>query len=359
MIADMRYTDECKKNTVNLCDSICIALQMLNNTDVKVLFVIDEKCRVVASVTDGDIRRALVQGKKMDTTLNEIAHFSPVVIAEDEAENVSELAQEMKISAVPVLNQSGELVRIYYDDSHIRERISEKIDAPLVITAGGKGTRLLPYTKILPKPLIPVAGVPIIERIIDRHIMYGCNMVYAIVNYRKNMIKAYFSDSKYDIAVNFVDELIALGTGGGLRLLSEQIMSTFIFTNCDILVLEDVAKMFNYHKKKKNAVTVVCARKDYQIPYGVVKKDADGRVLAFEEKPRLNFYTNTGYYIMEPSVMDYIGKDENIGAPDILERMREDGLQIGVYAIDDSQWLDMGQFDAMDSMERRIKEMGI
>ena len=173
------------------------------------------------------------------------------------------------------------------------------------------------------------------------------------------MIKAYFNDMDRDYNIHFWDEETPLGTGGGLRLLQHSMKETFILTNCDILILDDVEKIVRHHKKEQNKVTMVCSLKNFTIPYGIVKFSEGGEISSFEEKPQLSFFTNTGYYILEPDIFKYINPGERIGMPDIIDRMRKGGLKVGIYPIGENAWLDMGQFDSMESMERSLKELKI
>jgi NDP-sugar pyrophosphorylase family protein len=169
------------------------------------------------------------------------------------------------------------------------------------------------------------------------------------------MIKAYFNDTDKDYNIHFWDEDRPLGTGGGLYLLKDCISSTFILTNCDILILEDVRNMVQHHKEENNKATMVCSLKNFEIPYGIVNFAEGGEISSFEEKPQLSFFTNTGYYILEPDIFNYIDQDEKIGMPDIIDRMRRDGMKVGIYPISENAWLDMGQFDSMESMEQKLK----
>ena len=129
-------------------------------------------------------------------------------------------------------------------------------------------------------------------------------------------------------------------------------------TNCDILILEDLAEIVKHHEEERNDVTMVCSLKSYVIPYGVVHFSEGGQLDSFEEKPEMNFFTNTGYYILEPCVFDFIGEAEKIDMPNILDRMRNEGKKIGIYPIGENAWLDMGQFETMEGMERKLREMG-
>ena len=188
----------------------------------------------------------------------------------------------------------------------------------------------------------------------NRFFQYGIEQFYLVINHKKNMIKAYFNEIEKDYNVNYVDEDKPLGTGGGLSLLKGKINSTFILSNCDILIEEDYEKIYNYHKRKNNLITVVCSLKNIRIPYGVIEISETGEIENMKEKPKLSFFTNTGMYIVEPKVIEDL-EEETIGFPDIIERYKVKGEKIGVYPISENSWLDMGQIDEMEEMRRRLE----
>lgn len=352
----IRKLSDYEKNLVPSSYTIVEVLKRLDALRIKVVFVVDEDNKLIASVTDGDIRRAILKGISLECEVAAIAHNNPHVVHEEDKKLIRKLLVDKKLGAVPYVDKDGRVIHIYCEGGEQKDKV-EAVEHPVVIMAGGQGKRLYPYTKILPKPLIPIEDTPICERIINSFIEIGCKEFYMVVNYKKNMIKSYFSDAGLECNLNFVDEDVPLGTGGGLKLCKDQINQTFILTNCDILILDDVRQIIEHHKEQKNAVTMVCSLKNFEIPYGVVNFSEGGEISSFEEKPKMSFFTNTGYYILEPEVMDYIGDNENIGMPDIIERMKKDGRKIGIYPIGEDAWLDMGQFDSMEGMERKLREI--
>lgn len=355
MLTELKETSQnIIREEANLID----ALAMLDKTAIKVLFVINEKNQLVAALTDGDVRRALLAGEKVDCAVSNFANCNPTFIKPDaDLMETEKIMAKKDINAIPVVDDNSVIQKIYIRGKVKGTSTGKKLDTPIVIMAGGKGTRLYPYTKILPKALIPIADTPITERIMKSFMEYGCDNFHIIVNHKKNMIKAYFGEERGEYSLSFWDEDIPLGTGGGLKMLEDTLKSTFVLTNCDILILEDVRNMVEHHRNSGNAVTMVCSLKTFEVPYGVVNFTSGGEIESFEEKPTMSYFTNTGYYIVEPDIFEYIGKDEAIGMPDILDRMRSDGRKIGVYPIGENAWLDMGQFDSMESMERRLKEL--
>ena len=217
--------------------------------------------------------------------------------------------------------------------------------------AGGKGTRLLPYTHVLPKPLIPIGDKPILERIIEQFCKYGCEKFFLVLNYKKNMIKAYFNEFEHDYQIEYIEEREPLGTGGGLSLLRDKLSGTFILSNCDILIREDFSNILNFHKNSGNKISMICSLKNFRIPYGIVHMGARGLVKSMEEKPTVTFLTNTGCYFIEPEILKEIPEDTFVGFPDIIDKYRLQGNQVGVYPISESAWLDMGQVEELEKMK--------
>lgn len=337
--------------------SVIEALERLDEVDVKVLFIVRNN-KFCATITDGDVRRAILRRISLSASVSDIANYNPYYVRVGEEKLALQLLDEKKIPALPVVNENLEIIEIYRQgdaDSGVKYN-EEPFDIPVVIMAGGLGTRLYPYTKILPKALVPIADVPISEYIIQSFQKAGCKEFYMILNHKKNMIKAYFNDIDKTYNIHFLDEGAPLGTGGGVYLLKNRICDTFILTNCDILVLDDVREMVAHHKKQKNQVTMVCSLKNFEIPYGVVNFTEGGEISSFEEKPKFSFFTNTGYYILEPAIFQYIEENENIGMPDVIMRMKADNQRIGIYPIGENAWLDMGQIDTMEEMERALEE---
>ena len=167
-------------------------------------------------------------------------------------------------------------------------------------------------------------------------------------------MKAYFNENENDYEISWYDEEKPLGTGGGLSLLREELNETFFFTNCDILLQSDYEKMLRFHRQNRNLVTMICARKNMTIPYGVVEIGENGKILEFREKPELSFLTNTGMYIVEPEVLEDIEDRVPVGFPDVIENLRKKGKNVAVYSVDEDEWMDMGQLDELEKMRKRL-----
>ena len=256
---------------------------------------------------------------------------------------------------IPILNEEDELIDIYFPKKRPHNK---KYHYPVVVMAGGLGTRLYPYTKILPKPLVPVINdKPMIEIIMDSFHKYGTNDFYLIVNHKKEMIRSYFEENNHTYTVHYGEEIEQLGTGGGLYYIKNQIQDTFYLTNCDILALEDYDEIYEYHKQANNIVTMVVSLKSIHVPYGVIVADEKQNIIGSKEKPTYMILVNTGVYIVEPKIFDYIKCEEKVDFPTIIERIKEDGLKVGVYPITEDKWLDMGQINELENSKLKLSQL--
>lgn len=329
------------------------AMEQLDKTSTKILFV-TKSGDFVAALTDGDIRRWILKKGNLDAKVKNIANYNPKFLYEVEKNKSKEFMKMHSIEALPIVDDNMNILTvILWNDEEVE--LKRSLEVPVVIMAGGLGKRLYPYTKILPKPLIPIGEIPIVEHIINRFNQHGSDQFYLVVNHKKNMIKAYFNEIEKAYKVDYVDEDKPLGTGGGLSLLKGKINSTFILSNCDILIEEDYEKIYNYHKKEKNLITMVCSLKNIRIPYGVIEISETGEIESMKEKPELSFFTNTGMYIVEPKIIEELEEYKPIGFPDIIEQYKAKGEKIGIYPISENSWMDMGQIDEMEEMRRRLE----
>lgn len=332
------------------------AMKQLDNSAKKILLVRNNG-KLKGVITDGDVRRWILKNGDLTAKVVEIVNYNPIYITNNDRGIADKIMKKFSVDALPVVDEKGDILSIVFrDDVEISSVNNKKsIDLPVVIMAGGLGTRLYPYTKILPKPLIPIGDIPIAERIINKFEEYGCKEFYLTVNYKKNMIKSYFSEIEKNYEVSYVEEDKPLGTGGSLYLLKGKIDRTFFVSNCDILVDADYSNIYKYHKESRNLITMICAVKNLTIPYGVIELENNGKIKSMVEKPEFSFLTNTGMYIVEPEVLDMIPENKFLGFPDIIDMYRDMGKNVGVYPITEKCWMDMGQLDEMQDMIDRLE----
>ncbi len=343
----MNISDYCVSPDLSLQQ----ALWQLDHVPCKTLYVTDETMTLLGALTDGDVRRYLISGGSIQSELKHAANPHPRT-AKSRGEAEKMLAAST-LKSVPLTDKEGKILSIVFRNQQKEQRL-HGIDLPVVIMAGGKGTRLEPYTKILPKPLIPVGEKPILEHIMQEFQNYGCNRFHLIVNHKKQLIKAYFAESSGGFTPSYYDEDTPLGTGGGLYLLKGKIRETFFLTNCDILVKADYETLLRFHRESRNTITMVCAHKTVTIPYGVVETDSQKEITAMKEKPSFSFMTNTGFYVVEPEVLEDIEDNTPIGFPDIIEQQRQKGRKTAVFSVEDSEWMDMGQLTTLEEMRERL-----
>ena len=330
------------------------AMEQIDKMGQRIVFLAPQG-KLQAVLTDSDIRRHLLRGGDLSVPADAVANHAPKSLPVGQRAGAKRFLQEHNIDAVPLLGQEGEIVDIVFLNDGTALQRSGTLTSPVVVMAGGQGTRLYPYTKILPKPLIPVGEVPILELLLERFYGFGCRRFHLVVNYKKNMIKSYFSDVEKDWELCFVEEEKPLGTGGGLCLLKGQLQEAFFFTNCDILIDADYADIMRFHKKRGNAVTLVCAAKQFVLPYGVVQADEKGRFECISEKPQMNYLTNTGMYVVEPSVVEQLEDGKQQGFPDIIDQCCKRKDAVGVYPVSEGSWMDMGQLEELEGMRRRLE----
>ena len=349
--------EELKNFLIHPDATVVDAMQKIDKNAKGILFVVDDKERLCGSLTDGDVRRWLIKTGNMYSFVENLMNKSPKFLYSNNVKKYREYLQKHEIRVAPVVTPDNVVCDIVFLEGEYHEEKTHQgalTDVPVVIMAGGKGTRLYPYTKVLPKPLIPIGDIPIMERIIDRFRDFGVKEFWATVNYKKGMIKSYFGDVVTDYDLFYVEEDRPLGTAGSLHLIEEDFDKPIIVTNCDILIQADYADVYRYHKKTGNALTIVTALKNIVVPYGVVHSKEQGRITGMEEKPKLSYFVNTGMYVLNPEILKEIPKDTFFHMPDVADMLLKQNRPVGMYPISEDSFLDMGEFEEMHRMEQKL-----
>lgn len=341
-------TQDIEKRSIEVSKSILEALKLMDSSKTKLLFVFDEK-KFVGLLTIGDVQRAILKDAVLTSSIITILDKNKVYASVDEpGEDIKKKMSRLRAECMPVLDKDGNLVEVYYWKDLFgtsNNKTLQDINLPVVIMAGGKGTRLAPLTNVYPKPLIPIGEKTIVETIMDKFVGHGCHDFYMSVNYKADTIKNYFDFiNNPDYNIHYFQEDKPLGTAGSLRLLKDKISSTFFVSNCDILIEEDYSEILNYHRSNNNELTVVAAVKTLSIPYGTIITGENGILESIEEKPTLSFKINTGLYILEPSLIDEI-PDEFYHITHLMENLKSEGRRVGVYPISQNDWKDMGEWN--------------
>ena len=329
------------------------AMQQLSETAQRILFAADDQGRLVGTITDGDIRRGIIAGMPITTPVAHVMKTEYLAVrmdAPDLRQQAKKLMQRYKIEQIPVIRSNGTIVDVIlwieYLTSDDTDTVEPKpvLQTPVVIMAGGKGTRLDPFTKILPKPLIPLDGKPIIEHIMDRFYRCGFADFSLIVNYKKEMIKLYFSENRLPYTITIIEEPEYCGTAGGLALLRDQLCDTFIMTNCDTILEGNYLDFLRWHQENRNILTIIGSHREITVPYGVLKMN-NGAFQRIDEKPKFDLFINTGAYILEPVVLELIKDAEHLDMDTLLTRIQHRYQdRVGVYPHWDG-WFDIGQWD--------------
>ena len=351
-------TGNLKKVLIKPGYSIKQALKQMDVMGEKTLIVVNDRNKIVGTITDGDIRRWILKGRSLGENLACAMNRRPLTLKEGfSKEGAKDLMLQKQVECLPVVDGEKKVIAAlsWIDLFENNPKDLKSLKLPVVIMAGGEGARLHPFTKILPKPLMPIGDKPIIEIIINRFFDYGCNEFYLSLNYKSNIIKAYFSDFEHKYKINYILENKPLGTAGSLHLLKNRIKKTFFVSNCDILIEADYADMLKFHRQRKNRITLVSSMKNFTIPYGVCEIGNGGALRNIREKPEYDFLVNTGMYILDKSVIDDIPKNRFYNITDLISEYIERNEKIGVYPVSEKSWLDMGQFEALQEMLKRFE----
>ena len=333
-----------KKLLLHGAKSVLEAVQHLNDTASQILFIVDDSGKLTGSLTDGDIRRCISAGKPLSTPAGEVCNPSPKTVSSYSLGRARALMERHGISRVPVVGKKGEPVAvIYLEDVLSEEATVERQENKVVVMAGGRGSRLDPITRIVPKPLLPIGDKPMLELIMESFGKRGFSEFLLSINYRKDFIKTYLAErSDLPFSVSCVEEETFLGTAGSLALMKDSLSKTFFVSNCDILVDVDYLSALEFHRENGYAFTIIGALKKVSVPYGVIHLSG-GEFETIEEKPDVPLIVNTGVYILEPECIDLIGEGEKLDMPDLIGRVREKGGRIGVFPVH-RKWIDIGQW---------------
>ena len=338
-----------KELTVSPTITIRQAMKKLDQTAEKCLLVVDDDVKLLGTLTDGDIRRAILNGIEFSSPIEKFYNKNPITVFAENvgSKDIKEKFLKHKIDLIPVVDGEFKLVDYKTWENVIGNgapRISKDLDVPVVIMAGGKGTRLEPFTKVLPKPLVPINEKPIIEHIIEKFTEVGCSDFYLTVNYKGKILKAYFEELSPQYSISFIDEPTPLGTAGSLKYLTGKFSVPFFVTNCDIIIKSDYNEVYKFHIDQGFDITLVASAKDYIIPYGTCELNGGGHLSHINEKPKYEFLINTGLYIINPEILEMIPEKEFFHITHLIEAAKNAGNKVGVFPIDDDSWVDIGQW---------------
>lgn len=339
--------EKIKERIISPSLTLLETMKWMDEVKVKMLFVFSGE-HFEGLITIGDIQRAIINNIALSEPVSRILNKNKIYgfIAEGE-EAIREKMRRMRAEVMPILDEQRELVDVWFWGDLFRKTDLEerpKIDLPVVIMAGGKGTRLKPITNVIPKPLVPVGDKTILEVIMDQFEGIGCHKFYMSVNYKADMMKFYLSqlDHKYDIEFFMEDK--PLGTIGSVSLLKGKITTPFFVSNCDSINEQDYRDVWDYHVQNHNDMTIVTMVKSFKIPYGVIETGSDGLMTALKEKPEQTYQVNTGVYILNPELIDEIPEGEFFHITHLMEKVQARGGRVGCFPVSEHSWKDMGEW---------------
>lgn len=326
------------------------------------LFVVDCDGRVVGIVTERGLRHWIADGSDMHVAITNVMAEAPKSLTRaDSANTAVDRMRAAKLRSVPVVDEYGAAVDVVRWGDLVEVANQPDGDGgstrlagvTVVVMAGGLGTRLAPYSTILPKPLMPIGEMTAIEHVMEPFAKAGCTNFIVSLGHRAELIKAYFADRQDSFEVAFIEEERPLGTAGSLGLMRERLEDTFFLTNCDVILKASPVEILDSHVSSSCAATIVAARERHQVPYGVLEVLKNGRVAGISEKPHFDFLVNTGIYVLEPEVLRLLPPGEAVDMPTVIEVLSDEG-RVGYCEVTSSQWLDIGQLEQLQGAIREL-----
>ncbi len=323
------------------------ALSYMSKSGEKCIIVVDSEEKLLGTLSDGDIRKSILAGKNLDESIESIYQRNCVHLQKNRYNEklAKEIFSTKRIDLIPIVDTENKVTQIVYWEELLSEKKQHSlaINIPVVIMAGGSGTRLAPFTDVLPKPLMPVGDETIIEKIINKFTLVGITEFYFTVNFKSKLLKAFFEELDPEYNFEFIDESEPLGTAGSISLLRNTLKDPFFVSNCDIIIDCDYSDIYSFHTENNFDLTLVASAKNYEIPYGTCIL-SEGKLQSIQEKPSHNYLVNTGLYLINPNVIKLIPHASFYDMTDLLEDMIKRGMSIGVFTVDEESWIDIGQW---------------
>jgi dTDP-glucose pyrophosphorylase len=344
------------KSTINKTSTLVEAVSVIEGTTKRLAVVIDKNNKVIGTLTDGDIRRAILKGVTLDNQILGVMNENPAVASVDESDVVlSEMLVNHNIRAIPLLDGNQQYVRTFYEtelydvDSN---SVVEKTFVAAVIMAGGEGSRLRPITENIPKPMVDINGIPLLERQIRSLKNIGIDVIYLSINYLGDIIKDYFGNGeKFGVKIYYLNEDKKLGTAGALSLLPDIGLShDLLIMNGDILTTSDFVNLYHFHKEHNSKITISAINYHVEIPYGVIQSNGP-RVIELQEKPSHRFFCNAGIYAVSTDILAKVPVNMFWNMTDLVDRCLLDNDIVSVFPVHE-YWSDIGTLSDLDKARK-------
>lgn len=330
------------------------ALEIIDKGSMQIALVVDENDKLLGTLTDGDIRRGLLKGLDLNSSI-ETAIFKIPTIAKisDTKEDILKLALDKKLHQIPIIDENGKVVGIQEIEELIKPiNKTNKV----VLMVGGLGTRLRPLTETTPKPMLKVGNKPILQTIVEKFAEYGYTNIIMCVNYKSDIIQNYFKDgSAFCVNIEYVFEEQRMGTAGALSLLKGKPNEPFFVMNGDLLTNVNFEHLHNYHIAT-NSIGTMCVREyDFQVPYGVVNIK-DSKIVSIEEKPIHKFFVSAGIYMLSHKVLEYIPQNQFFDMPTLFEKLISLNENTVSFPLRE-YWLDIGRIEEYERANQEYSEV--
>ncbi|EMJ92106.1 nucleotidyltransferase family protein [Leptospira alstonii] len=322
------------------------AINVLDKGALRIVLIVDDSNKLLGTLTDGDIRRALLQNKKLSILVTEVMSSKPKVAYINWTKERMLLEMEKyELLHLPIVNQEGTVAGLETVHGLLEK---PKLDNPVFLMAGGFGTRLYPLTNNCPKPMLKVGSKPILELILEGFVASGFHRFFISTHYMPEMIRNYFEDGKrWNVSIEYIHEEEPLGTGGALGLLPHsQINQPIFMMNGDLLTNLNYLSLLEFHEKEGGVATICVREFDYQVPYGVVQTEGH-RVVGIIEKPVQRFNINAGIYLLNPDFVKTVDKGLKIDMPSLIEKELKSSKQVNIFPIHE-YWLDIGRMEEFE-----------
>jgi dTDP-glucose pyrophosphorylase len=345
-----------KKHNIKLKINSTIkeALKIIDEGAIRIAIVLDGDERVIGTLTDGDIRRGLLGGLSLDSTIENLYFKEPVLAnINDSKEEIIQKALRKQIYQIPIVDNDGKFVKI--EELSNLLKVNTKHNR-VILMAGGLGTRLRPLTQDIPKPLLKVGNKPILETIIENFAKYGFVNITISVNYKADMIREYFGDgSEFGVNIDYIQESKRMGTAGALSLIKDRPQEPFFVMNADLLTNVNFEHLLDFHLIEHSVATMCVREYDYQVPYGVIEIEGSN-IVSIKEKPLHKFFVNAGIYVLSPQVFEYIPKDQFYDMPTLFDDIIKDELKSISFPVHE-YWLDIGRMSDFEQAQHEYGEI--
>jgi dTDP-glucose pyrophosphorylase len=340
--APSRAAKEWRATLVRDSATIRAAIRAIDDSALQIALVVDAERRLVGTVTDGDVRRALLRGIALDTAVAEIMNRQPAACpAGLGREAALAVMRSANVKQVPLLDPAGRVIGL-----EVLGDVVKRIDRDnwVVLMAGGLGQRLRPLTEDCPKPMLSVGGQPILEIILENFVRQGFSRFFLSVNYKAEMVRHHFGDgARWDVRIDYLEEHEKLGTGGALGLLPERPSQPLIIMNGDLLTDINFGSMLDFHLEQRAMATMAVREHTVEVPFGVIDL-ADDYLAGVTEKPRYSWFVNAGVYVVEPRVIDLVERGKPVDMPDLFKRVLAGDDRIAAFPVRE-YWRDIGRLE--------------